>query len=361
MRIAVRADSRAILLRKLLTVGVLIILAGLLAIAARRVPLAQLPLAVLIIAILAVVWSALEWWCEAFVMTEDRVIWVFGVLRRARVEIRLEQVRHLVVTRSIRERLFGLATIGVASAGTGSVELVWNMVADPERLADTIRDALDRRSADVPASSDSASSRPLVLGVVGGIGAGKSAVARSLAARGFVIVDSDRAAHEALERPAVRETLRSWWGERVLTPEGRVDRRAVAAIVFADAAQRARLEALVHPIVKEARVEAIRNAGAANARGVVVDAPLLYEAGVDQECDAVLFVDAPRELRLERVDERGWDAPEFDRREASQLPLDEKRRRADVVVINDSTEAVLDERVGVALDRLGSPPDRPAG
>lgn len=78
---------------------------------------------------------------------------------------------------------------------------------------------------------------------------------------------------------------------------------------------------------------------------VIVDAPLLFEAGLDKECDAVVFVDTPRDSRLKRVQEtRGWDEAELTRREKAQLPLEEKRKRADVVIANDGTLEVLRSR-----------------
>ena len=97
--------------------------------------------------------------------------------------------------------------------------------------------------------------------------------------------------------------------------------------MFADVEERRRLESLLHPLVHAARVEVIRRASADGARAVIVDAPLLFEAGVDQECDAVVFVEASREVRARRVKEsRGWDSDELARRESTQMPIEEKRR-----------------------------------
>jgi len=200
---------------------------------------------------------------------------------------------------------------------------------------------------------------PLVIGLTGGIGAGKSAVGQALAERGFLLVDSDKDAKAALDRPEIRAQLVEWWGAQVLSPEGTVDRKAVGGIVFGDPQQRARLEALIHPLVKAGRSELVERARREGRPGVVVDAPLLFEAGSDAECDAVLYVDAPREVRIERVSRtRGWDQAELDRRENAQLPLEEKRRRSDEVVVNDSTPEVLKHRVGEALQKLQGRPRR---
>ena len=191
-----------------------------------------------------------------------------------------------------------------------------------------------------------------VIGLAGGIGAGKSAVARAMVELGCVVSDSDTLARAALERDDVRAQLVSWWGDGVFGADGAVDRGAVARIVFGDEVQRLRLEALVHPLVRVSRGEAIARAEAAGARAFVIDAPLLFEAGLDAECDVVVFVEAPRAVRLARVRQhRGWDEAELARRESAQLGNDEKRRRADVVVANGE-DAGLASRVGAVLDRI---------
>lgn len=167
-----------------------------------------------------------------------------------------------------------------------------------------------------------------VIGLAGGIGAGKSAVARAFADLGCTVSDSDAQARLALERDDVRRTLVEWWGRGVLDDRGRVDRSAVASIVFDRDDERARLEGLIHPLVRRSRESLIEEAAAAGAPAVIVDAPLLFEAGLDAECDAVVFVDAPRDVRLARLAARGWDDAELRRREKAQLPLEEKRRRS---------------------------------
>ncbi len=195
--------------------------------------------------------------------------------------------------------------------------------------------------------------RCVVIGLSGGIGAGKSEVARALGKRGCVVSDSDALARAALERPEVVAELVSWWGEGIRDASGRASREAVAKIVFTDAAQRKRLEGLVHPLVRSARAEVIERAEREGAPAVVVDAPLLFEAGTDRECEAVIFVDAPREQRAARVGAaRGWDEAELSRREASQMGVEEKRRLSRYVVNNTGDLAELDGRVGEVLDEI---------
>lgn len=194
----------------------------------------------------------------------------------------------------------------------------------------------------------------LILGLAGGVGSGKSAVAAILGELGFVVSDSDAGARAVLERADVIEELMRAFGDGVLDANGKPDRKAIADAVFGDDAKRKTLEAIVHPRLHEERAELIGAARAKNAAGVVIDAPLLFEAGVDAECDAVIFVDTPREVRLRRVIEgRGWSEAELDRREAAQMPLSEKRDRSDAVVSNGGDPAALRAMVLSALEAIG--------
>lgn len=188
---------------------------------------------------------------------------------------------------------------------------------------------------------------PFVLGIAGGIGSGKSKVASAFAELGWVVVDFDAEIRKALSTIAVRDTLVSWWGDGVLDSDGNLDRKAVGAIVFADEAQRKRLEDLLHPMVLMTREQALEKARKAGAPGTVLDAPLLFESGQDGACDAVVFVDAPLETRLDRVRKhRGWEEQELQRREAAQWSLSEKRRRSRFVVHNDRGKSEVDAQVG---------------
>ena len=303
------------------------------------------------ILVLVVVWQFLEWLSRLYVLTDKRMISVAGVIRQSVTDVPLRNVRNLVIVRSLADRVLGLGTLGAATAGTGDYEVVWVELDDATEVMRVVRGEVDR----VAGGSGEAGERaqPMVIGMTGGIGAGKSEVARVLAGLGFLVVDSDKDAKEALDRPEVRAQLVGWWGQRVLNVDGTVNRKGVAEIIFADPAERARLEAVVHPLVKSGRAELLERARRESRPGVVIDAPLLFEAGSDRECDFVIFADAPREVRVERVQRtRGWDEAELARREQAQLPLEEKRRRADVAVVNDSTPEVLRSRVEGALRGL---------
>ena len=191
-----------------------------------------------------------------------------------------------------------------------------------------------------------------IIGLAGGIGSGKSTVARLLAELGCVVADSDAAARAALQDPAIRARIIEQWGEAMVNRDGQIDRSKLAGVVFADPAARKVLESITHPWI-EARRRELFDAAPADAPALVIDAPLLFEAGLDRECDAVIFVDAPRQVRLERViRHRGWDEAELKRREDSQLPLDEKRLRADDILINNDAVGELEEQVRRTLSRI---------
>lgn len=180
----------------------------------------------------------------------------------------------------------------------------------------------------------------LVIGVTGAIGAGKSTVSRHFAQRGAIVIDADEVGHEVLAQPDVIERLAEVFGPGILGTQGRISRRALGAIVFADAGKRRQLEEVVHPRMTEILREAVER-GKSMPRSelgadiIVLDAAILLEAGWDRFCDRILFVDAPRSVREKRLfASRGWTSEELDKRELAQWPLDDKRRRAQVVISN---------------------------
>jgi dephospho-CoA kinase len=193
--------------------------------------------------------------------------------------------------------------------------------------------------------------RPLVLGITGGIASGKSQVTEILASHGALVIDADRIGHQVLEDHAVQTLLVRQFGQSVLSQETKsVDRKRVAELVFGDTPQaiqrRRALEAITHPPIR-ARIrqqldEALRSA---TLRWIVLDIPLLLESGWDKSCDAVWFVDAPQDIRLQRVLVRGWTREHFLAREASQWSVDRKRSRATHVISNSGSLEELDKQV----------------
>jgi dephospho-CoA kinase len=197
--------------------------------------------------------------------------------------------------------------------------------------------------------------KKLVLGLLGGIGSGKSRVAAALGRRGARVISGDELAHAALRQPGIRDRVAARWGRGVLDDDGEVQRRRLAEVVFADPAQLQELEQIVHPWIKERirhEVAAARDDPA--VRLVVLDAAVMLEAGWADVCDRLLFVDAPREVRLARAaGQRGWTAAELQAREQAQLPLTAKAARADHVLNNAGSLDDLERQVDDLLHLWG--------
>jgi dephospho-CoA kinase len=193
-----------------------------------------------------------------------------------------------------------------------------------------------------------------IIGIAGGIGSGKSYVAGLFGELGCAVIDSDAAVREIYEQPAVRETLRAWWGDEVLFPDGRVNRKAVAKRVFADPAERSRLERFTHPLVNFARLEKMAGflSQLSEIKAFIWDTPLLFESGLNAQCDAVVFVDTPLEIRQSRVAKRGWRPEELSLREKLQWPLDKKRLLCNDVIVNSGNGADIRGQVGQVLSRI---------
>ena len=181
----------------------------------------------------------------------------------------------------------------------------------------------------------------LTLGLVGGIASGKSLVAQCFYELGALVLDGDRAGHAVLRESDVIATLKNRWGDKILDSAGQISRKEVAKIVFAagNQAEKEFLEQLTHPRIQMRLQQEMAAAQAAKdpPRVVVIDAALLFEAGWDKLCDQIIFVDAPRDVRLERAVRRGWSAEQFAAREAAQLPVEDKRQRSHIVIRNVRT------------------------
>ena len=198
-----------------------------------------------------------------------------------------------------------------------------------------------------------------VLCFVGGIGSGKSHLARLLAGEhGGLVIDADAIGHQLLEEADIKARLRELFGDNILDESGRVDRRAVAERVFGSEppqrAARADLEALMHPRIRVQVEQKIAQAQADPAvEFIVLDAALSLETGWHDLCDAVIFVEVPESERVSRVARtRGWSAAELRERERSQWPLDLKRRHAGYIVENTDATGPPLVRLGQILAQL---------
>lgn len=199
-----------------------------------------------------------------------------------------------------------------------------------------------------------------LIGLTGGIGTGKSAVARLLVARGIPVIDADVLAREAVEpgRPALDAIAAAW--PEAIGADGRLDRKRMGAIVFADAGARARLEAILHPRIAELAAERAQALARAGHRLAFYEASLLVEAGRHGDFAELVVVDAPEAERIRRVTSRDGTTPEHVRaRMAAQAPMREKRRLATYVIDNDGDLASLSRKVDDLLAWLGPGDETP--
>jgi dephospho-CoA kinase len=186
----------------------------------------------------------------------------------------------------------------------------------------------------------------LLVGLTGGIGAGKSTVADLLAARGAVVVDADEAARAVVEpgRPALAKLI-DRFGAGILDGDGRLDRSALAKLAFVDDESRRDLESITHPAINEEFTR--RVAEAPSDAIVVLDVPLLVESAQARKrpYQAVIVVEAPRDVRLARLEARGVDRADAEARMAAQAGDDERRKVATYVVDNSGDRAALERQI----------------
>ncbi len=198
-----------------------------------------------------------------------------------------------------------------------------------------------------------------VIGLLGGIGAGKSTVAAELAELGCGVVDADAIGHELLAEPRVKAEFRRLWGPAVFDDSGQVNRKAVARIAFATPQGLAELNRVMHPRIRRRmarRIEAMQ--ADPDVAAIVLDAALLLETDWQELCTHFVYVSAPAELRARRAKAaRGWDRRTWSQREKSQKPLDIKAARAEDIIENSSSLSCLREQVRSVFRRIV----RPAG
>jgi dephospho-CoA kinase len=190
------------------------------------------------------------------------------------------------------------------------------------------------------------------VGLTGGVASGKSTVSELLRDLGAVVVDADALAREVVEpgTPGLTAVVAAF-GPEVLAADGSLDRTRLGAVVFADPARRADLEAVIHPLV---RARAAQIAAAAPSEAIVVhDIPLLVETGQADSFDAVIVVDAPEEVQVDRaVRDRGWSPEEARSRIAAQASREQRLAAATYVVENTGTHEDLRQRVAEVFAEL---------
>ena len=193
----------------------------------------------------------------------------------------------------------------------------------------------------------------VVIGLLGGVAAGKSTVAAMFGEAGLEVLDADQKAHAVVRIPAVKEQLAKRFGPGLFGPGGELRRQELADLVFRDEGARRDLEAITHPAIRAQLEEELAGARA-RGQSVVLDVPLLLEGGLIDRCDHAVFVEASEASRLARAKARGWDAAELRRREASQATLDQKRARCAFTVRNDLEGIETRRQVDQILRRLGA-------
>jgi dephospho-CoA kinase len=191
------------------------------------------------------------------------------------------------------------------------------------------------------------------IGIVGGIGSGKSFVAAAMQKLGGYLIAADPLGHEALQQADIKAKLVERWGHEILDERGDADRKKIGRIVFADANELRALESLVFPYIEKRIVEEIAHARSRpDVKFIILDAAIMLETGWNRNCDKILFVEAPRDLRLARLKEkRGWNEQELERREKVQMPVEEKKGYADAVIVNDGDPEKVARQMKVTLEQ----------
>ncbi len=197
-----------------------------------------------------------------------------------------------------------------------------------------------------------------VIGIVGGVGAGKSTTAAQFVRLGCRLIDADAIGHELLRQDDVKQLLRERWGPGILTSQGEIDRRALGDVVFDDK-NKGELEALnriMQPRIGQRLLQEIQKlTEIPEIPAIVLDAAIMIEAGWDQFCTHVVFVEAPDRIRAKRLAEgRGWSEHLWREREKSQFSLDRKKERCYFTINNSSSVSCLYEQVRDVLQQIVS-------
>jgi dephospho-CoA kinase len=198
-----------------------------------------------------------------------------------------------------------------------------------------------------------------IVGLTGSLGMGKSTTADFFTEEGVPVHDADAVVHRLYAGEAAPLIETAFPGT---TTDGRVDRARLAERVVGDAAALARLESIIHPLVRREEEHFLADARAAGAPVAVLDIPLLFETGADRRCDVVVVVSAPADVQRRRaMARRGMTADKLDALLAKQMPDEEKRRRADFVVDSSQGFDFARAQVRAILRTLAARPNRPAG
>ena len=185
-----------------------------------------------------------------------------------------------------------------------------------------------------------------IIGILGGIGSGKSTVAAEFAKLGCKVIDADKIAHDLLDESSVKEKVVKLFKKNILNSSGNIDRKKVAEIVFADNEILASLNTVIHPLVLQRAQELIEKYKKQNhVKAIVLDMPLLVEVGWHKKCDRLIFVNCEQKLRLKRAKKLGFDENHVKIRENFQISLDNKVSLADNTIENNSDLSAIANQV----------------
>ncbi|MBA7476395.1 Dephospho-CoA kinase [subsurface metagenome] len=186
-----------------------------------------------------------------------------------------------------------------------------------------------------------------IIGILGGVGSGKSTVAAEFSKLGCKVIDADKIAHDLLEKKVAREKIVGLFGETILDSAGKIDHKKLADVVFADADKLSSLNKIIHPLVLGRAEELIKQYNNQNkVKAIVLDMPLLVEVGWARRCDKLIFVDCKRQLRVDRAKKMGvFDENQLKIRENFQISLDNKANLTDNIIDNNSDFSALARQV----------------
>jgi len=194
-----------------------------------------------------------------------------------------------------------------------------------------------------------------LYGLTGGPGMGKSAAAEFLVAEGVAVVDTDVIAREVVNKgERGLEAVAAEFGKEVIAADGGLDRAALATMVFEKPEARLRLEAILHPLIRERWQKVVGEWRTTGKKAGVVVIPLLFETGAEQEFERVICIACSARLQSARLHERGWNAEQVTGRLSAQWPIEKKIDRSHYVIWNDSSVEVLREQLGRVPPLKGS-------
>lgn len=185
----------------------------------------------------------------------------------------------------------------------------------------------------------------IIVGLIGGIGSGKTHVAKIFKGLGAKLIEADKIAYTVINHPQIKRTLLKWYGYYIIKKTGQVDRKKLAEVSFNNFESIRRLNKLTHPYIKKEisnQLRQLNNNHKLKETGVVViDAPLLLETGLDKFCDYIVFIKTSYKIRLKRVlISRKWDSTEIKKREQYQIPLLRKQSKADFIINNNKSSDI---------------------